>query len=206
MSDFRYTRPNNFPPVVKNLILINGIVFLAQWIIKSQQGIDLVIYGGLFDWRLEYFKPYQFITHMFMHGNLTHIFFNMFSLWMFGRILENFWGAKKFLFFYLACGLIAALVQELMGNFTVAVGASGAIMGLFAGFGYLFPNSELMFLFLPIPIKAKWAVVVFVGIDLFSGIANISGDPVAHWAHLGGAFAGLAIVFIWNKTNRKTFY
>ena len=206
MSDFKYTRPDNFPPIVKNLIIINAIVFLAQWIFKSQQGVDLVMYGGLFEWNLEYFRPYQFVTHMFMHGSITHLFFNMFSLWMFGRILENFWGPKRFLLFYLICGLVSAFAQEIMGKFGVAVGASGAIMGLFAGFGYLFPNSELLFLFFPFPIKAKWAVVIFVGIDLFSGMANISGDPIAHWAHLGGALAGLVIVFIWNKTNKKTLY
>lgn len=202
---FRYTRPDNFPPIVKNLIIINVLFFVTQ-IVLEQQGIDPILYGGLFNWKYEEFKPYQFFTHMFMHGGIGHIFFNMFSLWMFGRILENVWGAKKFLFFYLVCGIAAAFTQEIMGGFTVAVGASGAVMGVFVAYGFLFPNSELLFLFIPFPIKAKWAVVIFVGIDLFSGVARQPGDSIAHWAHLGGAAAGFVIVYIWNKTNKKTFY
>lgn len=205
MSSFRYTRPDNFPPVVKNLLIINGLFFVAQFVLK-EQGIEAIYYGGLFNWNLEEFRPYQFFTHMFMHGSITHIFFNMFGLWMFGRVLESFWGPKKFLFFYLACGIVAAFAQQLMGDFVVAVGASGAIMGIFVAFGYLFPNTELLFLFIPIPIKAKWAVIIFVAIDLFSGVANIAGDPIAHWAHLGGALAGFLIVYYWNKTNRNTLY
>jgi membrane associated rhomboid family serine protease len=202
---FKYTRPENFPPIVKNLLIINGLFFLAQYILDSQ-GIDPFLYGALFNWNLPWFKPYQFFTHMFMHGGFGHIFFNMFSLWMFGRILENVWGPKRFLFFYFACGIAAAFAQQFMGNFISAVGASGAIMGLFVAFGYLFPNSELLFLFIPFPIKAKYAVIIFVGIDLFSGLARMPGDQVAHWAHLGGAAAGFIIVYIWNKTNKKTFY
>jgi membrane associated rhomboid family serine protease len=160
----------------------------------------------------------------------AHILFNMFALWMFGRVLENVWGPKRFLFFYLACGVGAAAlhlgiqylraeqllqafqsgneldVKKYFGALAPALGASGAIMGLFAAFAYLFPNTELIFLFIPFPIKAKWMVLIMVGLDLFGGISNISGDNLAHFAHLGGAITGFIIVFIWNKTNRRTLY
>jgi membrane associated rhomboid family serine protease len=150
----------------------------------------------------------------------------MFALWMFGRILENVWGPKRFLVFYLASGVGAAalhltmqyfrceaLLQEILahnpnvspaGAIAPALGASGAIMGLFAAFAYLFPNTELFFLFIPFPIKAKWLVLIMVGLDLFGGFSN--SDNVAHFAHLGGAITGFIIVFIWNKTNRRTLY
>jgi membrane associated rhomboid family serine protease len=146
---------------------------------------------------------------MFSHANITNILFNMFGLWMFGRILENVWGPKRFLFFYLVCGLGAAAahlaVQYLQGGDDLAVGASGAIMGIFAAFAYLFPNTELFIMFIPIPVKAKWAVLGLTAIDLFSGISNTS-DNIAHFAHLGGALTGFILVIIWNKTNRKTLY
>lgn len=205
MSNFQFTRPDNFPPVVKNLLIINVIIFLGQIILEQQQ-IQLMAYGGLVNWKMEEFMPFQFVTHMFMHGSLGHLFFNMFSLWMFGKILENYWGPKRFLLFYLLCGIAAAFAQQIMGDFVVAVGASGAIMGLFAAFAFLFPNTELYLMFVPIPVKAKWAVIGFAAIDLFSGVAKVSGDNVAHWAHLGGALAGIITVYLWNKTKRDTFY
>jgi rhomboid-like protein len=178
------------------------------------------------------FQPYQIATHMFAHSPTTpfHIIFNMLILWSFGRILENVWGGKRFLFFYLCCGVGAALlhlgmqyfrseqlleailsnnqggVKNLMGSLAPALGASGAIMGVMAAFAYSFPNTELYIMFLPIPIKAKWAVIGYVAIDLFGGFANLSGDNIAHFAHLGGAITGFIIVLIWNKTNRKTLY
>lgn len=169
---------------------------------------------------------------MFAHAPLPmifHILFNMFTLWMFGRVLENVWGSKRFLFFYLASGVGAAglhlLVQYIRcqdllhaiqandmegilknkGALAGALGASGAVMGVMAAFAYTFPNTELYLMFLPIPIKAKWAVLGFVLIDLFGGFA-VSGDNIAHFAHLGGALTGFIIVFIWNKTNRRTLY
>jgi membrane associated rhomboid family serine protease len=149
---------------------------------------------------------------MFMHqavysnGDIAfaHILFNMFALWMFGSNLERFWGAKRFLTFYLLCGLAAGITQLVMQRDGTAVGASGAIMGIMAGFAYLFPNTEMFIMFIPIPIKAKYVVPGFMALDLFGGISG--GDNIAHWAHLGGAFAGLIIVIIWNKTNKKTFY
>jgi len=238
MSDFRFTRPNNFPPVVKNLIIINVLVFLAQITMDNQFQITekLMLYPVMFP----QFKPYQLFTHLFAHSPamLFHIVFNMFGLWMFGKILENVWGSKRFLIFYLACGLGAAAlhilmqylryeqleglwqaavaagdtisaqgyVNELSSELGPALGASGAVMGIFIAFGYLFPNTELFLMFIPVPIKAKWVMIGLVAIDLFGGVAKVSGDNVAHFAHLGGAITGFIIVFIWNKTNRKTLY
>ena len=207
MSEFRYHRPSTFPPIVKNLIILNVLVFIAQTILDRQYYLSMKI--ALWPINSPFFKPYQIFTHMFAHGGMTHILFNMFGLWMFGRVLENVWGPKRFLFFYLVCGLGAAAahlaVQYLQGGEGPAVGASGAIMGIFAAFAYLFPNTELFIMFIPIPVKAKWAVLGFTAIDLFSGMTN-TGDNIAHFAHLGGAITGFILVLIWNKTNRKTLY
>jgi len=201
--------------VVKNLLIINGLVFVAQLLLE-QQGIDLIAYGGLVNWdidpriaemlKMQGFKPYQFFTHLFLHAGFTHILFNMFGLWMFGRILEVRMGSVRFLILYFVSGLAAGLLQEVMGGFSVAVGASGAVMGVLAAFGYLFPNTELMLIFLPIPIKAKYFIPALVALDLFGGIYKAPGDNIAHWAHLGGAIAGFLLVLFWNKTNRSSFY
>ncbi len=238
MSNFQFTRPDRFPPVVKNLVIINVLVFIAQLVFEK----DFVLTDKLALYPVDApeFKPYQIATHMFSHSPqlIFHIVFNMFALWMFGRILENVWGAKRFLFFYLVCGVGAAalhlLIQhlrydpELVARFTKAyyegdnahmdllisklgfmapaVGASGAIMGIMAAFAYLFPNTQLYIMPFPFPVKAKWAVLGFAAIDLFGGVAKISGDNIAHFAHLGGALTGFLLVLYWNKTNRKTLY
>lgn len=208
MTDFRHYRPNNFPPIVKNLIIINVLVWVAQNIFDKQYNLTY----RLALWPLDspFFRPYQIATHMFTHGPLFHILFNMFALWMFGKILENVWGPKRFLIFYFICGIAAAVAhlafQYFSGGIGPAVGASGAIMGIMAAFAYLFPNTELYIMFIPVPVKAKWAVIGLAAIDLFSGVANFSGDNIAHFAHLGGAVAGFILVLIWNKTNRRKFY
>ena len=203
----------SIPPVVKNLLIINGLVWLAQ-IAFGMRGFFLENYGALFSIQTGLFRVWQLITYMFMHqaldsnGNVVfaHILFNMFALWMFGSILENFWGAKRFLTFYILCGIFAGIAQLLMQSNGSAIGASGAIMGISAAFAYLFPNTELYIMFIPVPVKAKYVIPGFVALDLFSGFSDTAGDNVAHWAHLGGALAGLIIVIIWNKTNRKNFY
>jgi membrane associated rhomboid family serine protease len=246
MSDFKYHRPSNFPPVVKNLIIINVLVFIGQLTLESSYHLterfmlypvmpaelhSILVDKGVLE-EYQKFQPYQIFTHLFSHSPtmFAHILFNMFALWMFGRVLENVWGPKRFLFFYLICGIGAAALHLSMQYFRCeqflqeinstqvldaakayrvtapALGASGAIMGLFAAFAYLFPNTELIFLFIPFPIKAKWMVLIMVGLDLFGGFSNVSGDNVAHFAHLGGAITGFIIVFIWNKTNRRTLY
>lgn len=231
---FRYTRPDTLPPIVKNLILINALFFLATAALFAHVGeFGLKGVFGLWPINHENFRPYQIFTHMFTHANLMHILFNMFGLWMFGRMLENIWGPKKFLLFYLACGIGSAVAHMTVAYFEYrpilealefakatgqteyvehlqtfagyAVGASGAVMGVLVGFAYLFPNTELMLLFPPIPIKAKWLILIMIAYDLFGGLGRTS-DGIAHWAHLGGAAMGFILVFIWNRTNKKTFY
>lgn len=243
MSDFRFTRPDSFPPITKNLIIINVLVFLAQVVLAQFQITEKIqLYPYMSDELLQIlkrsdvpyypqgykFQPYQIATHMFAHGNFMHILFNMLVLWMFGRQLENVWGPKRILLFYLICGVGAAIThlgiqyirseqlldaiqaglstEGLTGAIAPAVGASGAIMGLLVAFAYLFPNTELFIMFIPVPVKAKWAVIGYVAIDLFFGIANVSTDNVARFAHLGGALTGFILVLIWNKSNKKRFY
>ncbi len=220
MSNFQNTRPDRFPPIVKNLLIINVLVWIAQLIYDKKDGLTMFLTQKLALFPIDDpdFRPYQIATHMFAHSTYTfqgnivffHILFNMFGLYMFGRILENVWGAKRFLFFYLACGVGAAIthlaMQYIMGGNAAAVGASGAVMGIFVAFAYLFPNTELMIIPIPVPIKAKWVALVYILIDLFGGIGQMQGDNIAHFAHLGGALTGFIIVFFWNKTNRKTLY
>ena len=212
MINFRFTRPDRFPPIVKNIIIINVLAWIAQLTLDSQYQITWK--GALWPVSTPEFKPYQIFTNMFLHAPsfdmFYHILFNMFAVFMFGRILENVWGPKRFLFFYLICGAGASvahlIMQQLMGGFIPAVGASGAVMGIMVAFGYLFPNTELMIIPIPIPVKAKWVVIAYVLLDLFGGFGKIAGDNIAHFAHLGGALTGFIIVLIWNKTNRRTLY
>ena len=196
-------------PVVLNLIIINVLVFFIQMMFDGPPTDNLLnqkITGkiALYPYDTPFFKPYQLVTHMFAHGGIGHLFFNMFALWMFGSMLERVWGAKRFFIFYFACGLAAAVAHLLLEN-VAAVGASGAIMGLFAAFAYLFPNTQLIIFPFPVPVKAKYAVAVMAAIDLFSGIAP-GASNIAHFAHLGGLAMGFILVLIWNKTNKKTFY
>lgn len=241
--DFR-----SIPPVVKNLLIINGLFLLATMLL-AHKGIDLTEYFGLHYWKSEGFRPHQLITYMFMHGGFTHLLFNMFALWMFGRILEQVWGAKRFLIYYVITGIGAGIIQLLVTYFrlmpftsglppdsmnlilkegysalqegknfvdpvmaqinimvnTTTVGASGAVFGILLAFGMLFPNTRLMLLFPPIPIKAKWFVIGYGAIELFSGIANNPYDNVAHFAHLGGMLFGFILIKIWKK-DRNHFY
>ncbi len=238
MSDFRFHRPSNFPPIVKNLVIINVLVYVAQLVFEKEYNLTNIL--ALHPLDSPNFKPYQVFTHMFSHSPVLifHILFNMLVLWMFGRVLENVWGPKRFLIFYLACGIGAAalhlLVQHLRydpdlvrqlqiayamdnkqayaalldkaGFLAPAVGASGAIMGIMAAFAYLFPNTPLMIIPIPVPIKAKWMVLGYIAMDLLGGFGYIGGDRIAHFAHLGGAITGFILVLYWNKTNRRTLY
>jgi len=232
MREFRPTRFEILPVVVKNLLIINGIVFLAQ--ITFGDKFNITDLFALHTWQSPLFKPWQFITHMFMHGNFGHILSNMFALWMFGSILENVWGPKRFLIFYLVCGLGAALchmivlyydMQPVVEAFRMlpfdqqeallysdrlklneaTLGASGAVFGCLAAFGYLFPNTRIYIYFL-FPLKAKWFVIIYAGFELLQAIQNSAGDNVAHVAHLGGALVGILLVYYWNKNNKKTFF
>jgi membrane associated rhomboid family serine protease len=191
-------------PVVLNLIIINALVYVAQLILDKTVGLTNTI--ALYPLGSAEFRPYQIVTHMFAHSPVSffHIIFNMYALWMFGSVLERVWGPKRFLIFYLVCGLAAGVTHMLLVH-APAVGASGAIMGLLAGFAYLFPNTPFYILPIPFPIKAKFLVAIYAAIDLFGGFSSVN-DNVAHFAHLGGLVMGFILVLIWNKTNTKTFY
>lgn len=209
---------NNITPIVKNILIINVILFVATHFVFPQFWEPLALHF----WRADGFKPWQIVSHIFMHGGFTHILFNMFGLYIFGPHLERIWGPKRFLNYYMICGLGAALCQMLIyeyeftqgvlgpfGNNVLMVGASGAIMGLLLGFAWKFPNVELMIIFLPIPIKAKYFVFIYAAYDLFAGAADVSGmtnSSIAHFAHLGGMLFGLIILLIWRKNDNDNFY
>lgn len=244
-------------PVVKNLLIINLLMFVATMVL----GEGLVTKLGMYYYASPFFEPYQLITHMFMHGGLTHIFFNMFALWMFGSPLERAWGPKRFLIFYFVTGLGAAILHSAVIGFDAwqlkesiaeagvnidalinatglstqkattlfnqwvaetgvsfdkleefywinripTVGASGAVFGLLLGFGMLFPNTPLMLIFFPIPIKAKYFVILYGVLELVMGVTSLPGDNIAHFAHLGGMIFGFILIKIWKK-NRNFFY
>jgi membrane associated rhomboid family serine protease len=208
-------------PIVFNLIIINVLVFVAQMVFDKGNDGALSEKLAIHHFKSDFFEPYQVVTNIFAHGGIGHIAFNMFALYTFGVWLERVWGHKRFLIFYLACGLVAGIVQMLFlspeTGYRItedglrvlssegALGASGAIMGLFAAFAYLFPNTELMMLFIPVPIKAKYMVAIMVAIDLFGQFGPVK-TGVGHFAHLSGLVMGFILVLIWNKTNKKTFY
>jgi membrane associated rhomboid family serine protease len=191
-------------PIVLNLIIINGLVFIAQ--LFMDKSYDLTNILALYPYGTSQFKPYQLVTHMFAHASFIHILFNMYGLWMFGTVLERVWGPKRFLIFYLVCGLAAGVAQALLVHDAAAIGASGAVMGLLGAFGVLFPNTEFFIIPFPFPIKAKYLVAIIAAIDIFGGFHPGAADNIAHFAHLGGLVMGLVLVIIWNKTNKKTFY
>jgi len=281
---FDQYRPTGFrvlPPVVKNILILNGLFFLATYALGSAKNLDLTNILGLHYFAASDFSPYQFITYMFMHGGVSHIVFNMFALWMFGSVLENVWGPRRFIIYYLATGIGAALVHylvfyveinpvlqqmnsfldspsfgnlkafidmhkfridnnsvELADNFQkfslsytilqtdptnaaalqnainyvseykeyflnlpTVIGASGAVFGLLLAFGMLFPNS-LIYLYFFIPIKAKWFVIIFGILELFSGFYGRGGN-VAHFAHLGGMIFGFFMIIFWKKQEKN---
>lgn len=272
-----FERPNfgSIPPVVKNLIIINVIMLLASWVVENVFRIDLNSVLGLYYFGSEHFRPFQIITHMFMHGGFMHLFFNMFALWMFGRILEQVWGSKRFLIYYFVTGLGAVALHTFVnyihisniesaakamlntpspdtfsifvrehfqpyynelydkfisgwsanpnnqlyiqqaGEYTrqliqlqmdiPTVGASGAVFGVLLAFGMLFPNTQLMLLFPPIPIKAKYFVIGYGVIELFMGVSSFQFDNVAHFAHLGGMLFGFILIKYWNR-RKDIFY
>lgn len=263
-------------PVVKNLLIINALFFLATIVLKKAYQIDLMGMLGLRFFMAESFQPSQLVTYMFLHDDngFMHIFFNMFAVYMFGRVLEQVWGGKRFLIYYMVTGIGAGLIhmvaqyievqpfikavdaymanpnieslnaflsshmprsyemqhmlkgfiesfqqyqatdpvkaialsQEFISQYEAAyfnahltVGASGAVFGILLAFGMLFPNVELMLLFPPIPIKAKYFVVIYGAIELFMGVKNFAADNVAHWAHLGGMLFGFLLIRHWKN-------
>jgi membrane associated rhomboid family serine protease len=234
MTEFRPGGFQLIPPVIKNLVIINVLIYLAQSTLGDGLNTKLIDLFALHDVRSPLFRPHQLITYLFLHGGWDHVLYNMFALWMFGSILENYWGAKRFLIFYIICGIGAAvahlsvLYPEMTPAFEewyahgltlhqpeaydhlaiinpATLGASGAVFGCLAAMGYLFPNS-LIYLYFFVPIKVKWFVIGYAAIELFSGVRGTAGDNVAHWAHLGGGLVGLLLVIYWNRSNRRNFY
>lgn len=216
----------NIPPVTKHLMIINVIVWLASFVSfqmwkssnPSMPPDAFLDYSGLYKmlglhyWQASLFRPWQFLTYMFMHDptNIYHIFCNMFSLWMFGGWIEQKLGAKRYLLYYIVCGLGAALVQELVwlmefnGNamyydLLLTVGASGAVFGILLAFGMFFPNAKMYIIPFPFPIKAKWVVLGYGVFELFFGISGTMSG-VAHYAHLGGMVAGIIMIMYWKYT------
>ena len=206
-----------FPPVVKNLLIINGLVFLAQQIPPLAGALGA--YGML--WPVgtpevvatpggpalvPQFYPWQLVTSAFMHGGLGHIFFNLFGLWMFGGTVERELGSKRFLIFYAVCVLGASLLQLavtsypfLMGAGGIpapTLGASGGVLGVLAAFGVLHPDSPIYLLFIPVPIPAKWFVLGYAAFSVFAGFSGVQAG-VAHFAHLGGMIAGALLILYW---------
>ena len=228
MSD--YYRPSGFggfsffPPVIKNLLIINGVVFLIQILgekIAASSGLTLsniltkyfalIPFGGyaagsigteIIEWS---FYPWQLFTYQFMHGSFSHILFNMFSLWMFGIEIENYWGSKKFLYFYLTCGVVAGLchlfISPLLGGIAApTIGASCAIYGVLAAFALLFPN-RLIFLYFFIPVKAKYLITFLIVMEFM--LVDSANSGIAHLAHLGGALAGLVFILADKNTHAE---
>ena len=211
--------------MTRNLLVINILAYAATWVLKGS-GVDLNGLLGLHFFMASDFRVYQFLTYMFLHGSFTHILFNMFALWMFGSVIERVWGPKKFLFYYIVCGVGAGIVQELvqygsymaqglaayqyvnMGgaqismdsyiNMWTTIGASGAVYGILLAFGMIFPNERLFIIPFPFPIKAKWLIVGYIVIELFSAMSG-PGDGVAHMAHLGGMLFGFLLIRYWRK-------
>ncbi len=236
------------PPVVKNLIILNVIMLLADYTVRSIFGVELTMILGLYFPKSDSFLPLQIVSHMFMHGSFWHLFFNMYALYMFGQVLEQVWGPKRFFIYYMVCGLGAAFVHETVIMFqyqnlmnvispdqlqlvlndgteyfrqgkvfsddtmknlqlllnTPTVGASGAVFGILLAFGVLFPNTQLMLLIPPIPIRAKYFVLIYGAIELYLAFNN-PGSNIAHAAHLGGMLFGYILIRYWRKTTTTLY-
>lgn len=200
--------------VVKHLLIINILMYVGTLLLGDLFGPLGRLQLAMFYPASPFFEPYQIVTHMFMHGGTMHLFFNMFALFMFGPPLEASWGPKRFLFYYLFTGFGALGLYLLVQSFEIAsivdvetkmamintpmLGASGAVFGLLLGYGMLFPNSVIQLLIPPIPLKAKYFVMIYAGIELFLGLGNFS-TGVAHFAHLGGALFGFLLILYWRK-------
>ncbi|MBQ8270327.1 MAG: rhomboid family intramembrane serine protease [Bacteroidaceae bacterium] len=220
---------NRITTVVKNLLAINVLMFLATIVAEEKFGVRLSDYLGLHIFMADDFHPYQLVTYMFMHGGFTHLFVNMFSLYMFGCVLENVWGAKRFLIFYFVTGIGAAFVQELVQyiyygmylaqydfvnigvavvpmneylNLWQTVGASGAVYGILLAFAMMFPNEKMFIIPIPFPIKAMYFVMIFIVLELLLGVSNNASDNVAHFAHLGGMLFGFLLIILWRKNGK----
>lgn len=217
---YAYRQQRSTPPVVKNIIIANCVALLATELLPF--GNDLLERFALFNVESPFFHSYQVFTYMFLHGGVSHLFFNMFALWMFGRGLEMEMGTKRFLIYYFVCGIGAALVQLGIAQIDIAnladtpallwdylrtptVGASGAVFGLLLAFGMLHPNATIMLLIPPIPMRAKWFVILYGMLELLLIVLQAQ-DGVAHFAHLGGMFWGWLLLIWWKHRDRNRVY
>lgn len=219
---------NRIPTVTKNLLIINVLLWFGG-VAMTKIGIDFNSLFGLHFFKASDFRIYQLFTYMFMHEGFWHVFCNMFAVWMFGSMMENTWGPRRYLFFYIACGLGAGLIQEGVQyiqwvadlskygavnlgygaipmqeylNMINTVGASGAVYGILLGYGMTYPNHPIFIIPIPVPIQAKWLIIGYVLLELLSGLSNRPGDNVAHFAHLGGMLVGFLIILYWKNKYR----
>lgn len=216
---------NNIPSITKNLLIINVLAFFATWVFEKQ-GLDLTATFGLHFFMAKDFSFYQLVTYLFMHGSFMHLFFNMFAVWMFGTVMERVWGPKRFLIYYLVCGIGAGIIQEGVQyinyanenlaaydfvmtssgritteaylNLWTTVGASGAVYAILLAFGMTFPNERMFIIPFPFPIKAKWLIGGYIVIEVWSAL-NTPGDGIAHMAHLGGMLFGFLLIRYWRN-------
>lgn len=190
----------NLPSAVKHIMIISLCLMIMTYLNEPLMARLFALNPITFIKR-----PWQLVTYMFMHGNFAHLFFNMYTLYVFGTVLERVWGTRKFLLYYFVTGIGAALVhigvQWLTGDFALTVGASGAIYGILMGYAMLYPDSTLMLLLPPVSVKAKWLVLIFAGVELLLGVTGTQAG-VAHFAHLGGLVFGLFLILYWKKTHR----
>jgi membrane associated rhomboid family serine protease len=237
MTEFRPGGFQILPTVIKNLLIINLLVYFGQYVLQTHdpaKELDFEALFALHTWQSEYFKPWQFFTYIFLHAGWMHVLGNMFVLWMFGATLENLWGPGRFLVFYIVCGLGGAFchmvalyieaeplvtafhswsIADQMQNLAAynsrldgpTLGASGAVFGCLAAFGYLFPNDYIYLNFF-IPIKVKWFVLGYIGLELYLQFDSSAGGGIAHMAHLGGALVGFLMVYFWKKNDRRGRY
>lgn len=216
---------NNIPSITKNLLIINVLAFFATWVFEKQ-GLDLTATFGLHFFMAKDFSFYQLVTYLFMHGSFMHLFFNMFAVWMFGTVMERVWGPKRFLIYYLVCGIGAGIIQEGVQyinyanenlaaydfvmtssgritteaylNLWTTVGASGAVYAILLALGMTFPNERMFIIPFPFPIKAKWLIGGYIVIEVWSAL-NTPGDGIAHMAHLGGMLFGFLLIRYWRN-------
>lgn len=203
------------PPAVKYLLLVNVVCYVLGLVLPQVQYVNgsepwLNAVCGLYYFGSPNFAPYQIFTYMFMHAGFGHLFFNMFALWMFGRVMEQAWGTKRFLIYYFICGVGAGVIQELgqlfglISPYSMTIGASGAVYGILLAFGMTFPNERLFIIPIPFPIKAKYFVMLYALLEIFQGFG--SSDGVAHFAHLGGMLFGLLLILYWrNAVSRQRY-
>lgn len=189
------------PTVIFSLLVANGLAFAAQ---NASPGlfVSLLEHFALWPWGTEYFAPWQAVTYGFLHGDLTHLLFNMFTLWMFGRDIERFWGPRHFLIYYFVCvagaGVVQLSVAALQGGAYPTIGASGGVFGILLAYGMMFPNRQILLLIPPIPMKAKYLVVLFGVLELIYGVTGTQ-PGVAHFAHLGGMAFGFILIRYWRR-------